>query len=437
MPIEDRANPSHKPDQTEHVLVVEDSPTQRELVKFILEQNGYRVSTATQGKEALKVVHSVHPAAVISDILMPEMNGYELCRRIKADKSLRDVPVILLTALNDPKDVIEGLECGADNFIVKPFDEQYLLSRLEYMLSNRKLRDRDRFDMGVEIIFAGQKYFINSERRQILDLLLSTYEAAVRKNTELVKTQEELKQANADLERRVLERTAKLEEANKALESFCYTIAHDLRAPLRSIQGFTSMLLSDYGHAYDATGQEYAQRVINSAIQMDRLIQDLLAYGRITQAEFPTEVIPLEMGLKGVLELLSEEIRHRNATVDVEHPLPEVRANSTVLEQVLANLLSNALKFVKEGVRPSIRIWSEQKDSAVRLHIEDNGIGIDPAYAERIFRLFERLHDSREYPGTGIGLVIVRKGVERMGGTVGVDSALNRGSRFWIELPAA
>jgi signal transduction histidine kinase len=145
----------------------------------------------------------------------------------------------------------------------------------------------------------------------------------------------------------------------------------------------------------------------------------------------------LEEGVGNVLEHLSEEIRQSNAEVHVQRPIPPVRANATVLEQVLSNLLSNALKFVKEGVVPNVRIWADRIENAVRLSIEDNGIGIDPVYAERIFRLFERLHDSREYPGTGIGLVIVRKGVERMGGKVGVETELNQGSRFWIELPAA
>jgi PAS domain S-box-containing protein len=192
------------------VLIVEDSPTQAEHLKYTLEENGYAVFVANNGKAALALLQQRKPTMVISDIVMPEMDGYELCQRIKSNETLADIPVILLTSLADPKDVIQGLECGADNFIVKPYDEEYLLSGMEYIISNRELRRRERVEMGVEIFFAGQKYFINSERRQILDLLLSTYEAAVKKNTELLHAQSELKALNEQLERKVEERTAAL-----------------------------------------------------------------------------------------------------------------------------------------------------------------------------------------------------------------------------------
>ena len=137
---------------------------------------------------------------VVSDIMMPEMDGYQLCRRIKEDNNFKDVPVILLTSLSDPVDVIKGLECGADNFITKPYDENYLLSRIQYILINRKLYKSDKMQMEIEIFFAGQKYFITSERQQILNLLLSTYETAVQKNLELIRARNELKLLNEHLE---------------------------------------------------------------------------------------------------------------------------------------------------------------------------------------------------------------------------------------------
>ncbi len=168
------------------ILVVEDSPTQAEELKYLLEVRGYKVFLAGNGKDALDVLARITPLLVISDIVMPEMNGYELCRRMKQDKGLRGIPVILLTALSDPRDVIKGLECGADNFLVKPYDENYLLSRMDYIIANRELRAHAKIDMGIEVIFSGQRYFISSERRQILDLLLSTYEAATHKNHALL-----------------------------------------------------------------------------------------------------------------------------------------------------------------------------------------------------------------------------------------------------------
>jgi PAS domain S-box-containing protein len=196
------------------ILVVEDNEAQAEQLRMVLSKNGYGVSTAMNGKEALTYLEERQPAAVISDILMPEMDGYDLCRRIK--DRFGEVPVILLTALSDPHDVIKGLQCGADGFITKPYDVDFLLARIKYTLVNHEIR-RASPAMGMEIFFSGKKYVLNSERMQILDLLLSTYDNAVQKNDELEKTNQalfrthqELEILNARLEERVKERTREL-----------------------------------------------------------------------------------------------------------------------------------------------------------------------------------------------------------------------------------
>ncbi|MCL5028931.1 MAG: PAS domain S-box protein [Bacteroidetes bacterium] len=194
------------------ILVVEDSPTQAEEIKFILTNKHYFVRTVVNGKEALLQIKKQKPLIVISDIIMPEMNGYDLCSYIKKNEKFSDIPVLLLTSLSDPKDIIHGLECGADNFIIKPFDENYLLSRIDYIVANQYIQERERLEVGVEIFFSGKKYFINSQKRQILDLLISTYETAVKKNEELQKTQIELRELNEGLEKRVEERTSLLKE---------------------------------------------------------------------------------------------------------------------------------------------------------------------------------------------------------------------------------
>jgi signal transduction histidine kinase/DNA-binding response OmpR family regulator len=194
----------------ENILVVEDSPTQAEKLRYILEKHRYRVAVATNGSAALAKIAGEKPSLVISDILMPEMDGYELCKRIKATEGLRDIPVILLTSLIDPQDVIRGLACGADNFISKPYNEEHLMSRVMDMLENRLLEQEPNEFPGLEINFACQKYLITSGRRQILDLLLSTYEAAIQKNSELIRARDELHGINEQLEQRVFERTAEL-----------------------------------------------------------------------------------------------------------------------------------------------------------------------------------------------------------------------------------
>ncbi|MHB9072283.1 MAG: response regulator [Desulfobaccales bacterium] len=184
----------------EEILIVEDSPTQAEQLKYVLEQHGYRVSIARNGREAMDFLATHKPDLVISDILMPEADGYEVCRFVRQHQDLQDLPVILLTALSDPVDVMRALECGADNFLIKPFEENQLLKRVQLFLLNHDLRKHEGVQVGLEIVFQGQKYFINSDRLQILNLLLSTYEAAVEKNAQLLTAQRELQSQAVELE---------------------------------------------------------------------------------------------------------------------------------------------------------------------------------------------------------------------------------------------
>lgn len=235
-----------------------------------------------------------------------------------------------------------------------------------------------------------------------------------------------------------LERKAsELKQSNEELEGMCYSIAHDLRAPLRAMRGFTSALIEDYNPVLDNAGQNYTKRIDESAGRMDELIQDLLDYGKLGHVALPIEPIPLEDVVRHVLDSLSDEISQKQACVEVQGPLPKVLANSTILNQVITNLVSNALKFVALGVAPQVKVSALVIKNKVRISVRDNGIGIDPEHQQRIFGVFERLHSYESYPGTGIGLAIVRKGVERMGGTFGVESDLNKGSCFWVDLPKA
>jgi PAS domain S-box-containing protein len=238
-----------------------------------------------------------------------------------------------------------------------------------------------------------------------------------------------------DLERLVAERTAHLEQSLASLEGILYHVAHDLRAPLRAMHGFTSILLNEYAPHLDAPGEEYARRISEAAGRMDRLICDLLDYGRLAHMPLPLSKVPIEQPLNRVLGDLNSEIESTHAKVEIAKPLPAVWANSTALEAILANLVSNALKFVPPQQPPRIRIRTHEEDGIVRLCVEDNGIGIDPKYQDRVFRVFERLHKTDDYPGTGIGLAIVQKAAQRMNATVGVESTLGQGSTFWVDLP--
>lgn len=256
----------------------------------------------------------------------------------------------------------------------------------------------------------------------------------------------ELHQLNLTLEQRVQSRTEALEEANQELEAFSYSVAHDLRAPLRAIQGFAQFLKEDYSAALDDLGTEYVRRMASSSEHLDTLIQDLLAYSRLGRADMHLQRTSIAVVVQELLVELESWVQTKQATVEVASDLPLVLAQRNVLKQVLNNLLSNALKFVSPDVLPQIKIWAEviaQSDHAaerspqVRIWITDNGIGIAPQHQERIFNPFERLHGIDTYPGTGIGLSIVARGARRMGGRAGVESSLDQGSQFWIELASA
>ena len=206
------------------ILIAEDSATQLQRLRLILERHMYHVTATSNGKLALEAAQRRRPALIVSDIVMPEMNGYDLCRRVKDDPRLSGVPVILVTTLSDPQDVIRGLECRADNFILKPYEAEQLLRRIQFVLVNSEMRRNDQPGMGLEIVFGGQKHFITADRLQILNLLLSTYEAAMERNEELSATRDTLRQTNQkleeltrDLESRVLARTRELESSNQAL----------------------------------------------------------------------------------------------------------------------------------------------------------------------------------------------------------------------------
>jgi PAS domain S-box-containing protein len=291
--------------------------------------------------------------------------------------------------------------------------------------------------LGALVLFLSPRTSFTSESQAIAQevaaqLAVALYQARLR---------EELQRNAIQLEQRVAERTAELQSANEALEAFAYSISHDLRAPLRAMEGLGQALLEDYQDQIAPEGQDYLRRIVAAAAQMEGLIQDLLHYSRLSRMELPLTSVDLQSVITVAWNRLHAEVAAQRAQLTIAQPLPSVLGHWGTLVQVIANLLMNALKFTAAGVSPRIHIWAEVKvleaPARVRLWVEDQGIGIDPQFQERIFQVFERLHGVEIYPGTGIGLAIVRKGVERMGGQVGVVSEVGQGSRFWMELVQA
>ena len=239
---------------------------------------------------------------------------------------------------------------------------------------------------------------------------------------ESVSLKEALQDHMQELEQRVAERTAELDASNQELDSFAYSVAHDLRAPLRAMHGFADAIMEDYGDRIDDTGRDYLSRIIKGAKNMDTLIQDLLSYSRVGREKIELEPLPLAELVSETLMDLHHALEESGGKVDVSVPPLTVLAHKATLKQVLLNLVSNALKFVAPGKRPEVRIWAVARKGVVDICVRDNGIGIAPEHHERIFNVFERLHGAEAYPGTGIGLSIVKKGLARMHGEIRIES---------------
>ena len=294
--------------------------------------------------------------------------------------------------------------------------------------------------------FLGLMEFFSDEIREPDEAMLAMFgviggqigQFIERKRAEeaLQKAQAELKQHATELEHIVAQRTAKLRETVEDLEAFSYSIAHDMRAPLRSMQGFAGILKQDYGDKLDDTAQGYLQRLGSAAARMDRLIVDILNYSQVVRGE-------LDLGIVDAHKLVSDiihsypQFEHTHADVSIEGRLPLVLANEAALTQVMSNLLGNAVKFVRPGLRACVRVGANPDaahDGRVELWVQDNGIGIPSDQQKRLFNMFTRLHRPGLYEGTGIGLAIVKKAIDRMGGSVRVDSTPGQGSRFWVQL---
>jgi PAS domain S-box-containing protein len=239
----------------------------------------------------------------------------------------------------------------------------------------------------------------------------------------------------AELERCVTERTSSLREALSGLEAFSYSLSHDMRAPLRAIKGYASIVLDNNREKLGPEGVAGLERVLNATHRLDRLITDVLAFSRVSREEIQLRPVNVKSLLQGIIQDRPEFMAPK-AMVTIEEPIPPVLGHEAFLTQCLTNLLANAVKFVPPGVTPGVRIYAAEDGEWVRLFIHDNGIGFPAEAGDKIFNIFQRLHASTSYEGTGIGLAIVKRAAERMGGAVGVESQPGQGSRFWLQLKA-
>ena len=326
-----------------NILMVDDSPDKLLAMESVLDDLGQNLVKASSGEEALRLLLKHEFALILLDVNMPGMNGFETAEMIRKRKSLEHIPIIFVTALSTTDaDVFKGYAFGAVDYILTPFVPEILKTKV-----------------GV-----------------FIDLW--------RQRKELQQTAATLKELNESLETRAQQLSA----ANRELESFCYTVAHDLRAPLRAMEGLTTLLLEDYAEKLDESAQDYGERIRNSAARMDQMIQELLSYSRLTLMEFQPQPIRLSRLLKDSLSQLAWDLEKKGATVNLKRSNNQVLGHYTMLVQVMINLISNAVKFVKPEESPVVNIHDEIRGEFVRIWIEDNGIGIAPEHQTRIFRIF-------------------------------------------------
>lgn len=378
--------------------------------------------------EALALVQTAPPTLVISDIAMPEMDGYELCRRIKAEPRLADIPVILITALTDPAEAIKGLQCGASGFLTKPYEERHLLARIQFLLANPS-RQKNRVDAdpeaGVEIIFGGKKYFIASERERVLDLLVSTYELAVWKNRELQSVSERLDAQTRELQR-----------SNRELAQFAAVASHDLQEPLRMVTSYLGLIERRVADRLSEKEKTFLHFAVDGARRMQQMIADLLAYSRVGLRSADSTQVDLNAVLAQALANLEVARAEKGARI-VSDELPSLPVDGSRFAQLFQNLVGNALKFTVPGRAPEVHVGCVRREGEWLFSVRDNGIGIEEKDFERVFALFQRLHSRAEYPGTGIGLSLCQKIVEHYGGQIWPESEPGQGTTFYFTIPAA
>jgi signal transduction histidine kinase len=401
------------PDSSEErVIIIAPVGQDATAMAAVLNQNGFQPEICSGLLEFCERLTAGAGALLLTDEALELPALPNLLEWLESQPPWSELPVVILTKAGESRVPrlldLTAAAAGSLTLLERPIGSTTLLRSVEVALHSRR------------------------RQYQVRDLL----EAQQRQQQALADAHARLENHATNLERTVAERTRDLRATNEQLEAFVYSMAHDLRAPLRTITGYSQLLLDDHSTGLSPSGQHLLKRVQASSEFMDKLLMDLLAFGRTARAEIELSPVRVRDAWENALFQCAIQIEQTHAQIETNESRLTVHAHEVTLSQCLANILSNALKFVAPGVRPAVRFWSESTGGYARLCLEDNGLGIPVDQQERVFRVFERLHGSR-YHGTGIGLSIVRKGVERMGGKVGLESEPGRGTRFWIDLPQA
>ncbi|HXQ21141.1 MAG TPA: ATP-binding protein [Candidatus Acidoferrales bacterium] len=402
-------------------------------VRLALEGVGFEMLLATNGTEGLRAAKEDRADVILLDVAPRGDHALALCRRIKADPELNRIPVILISG-RQPRagSGADGLEAGADAYITRPIDPRELVAWVRAMLRNKQTEGARR----------------DSEHPIVKGVLINARDISGRKQAE-----DEVRRLNAELDQRVRERTRQLEATNHEFEAFAYSVSHDLRAPLRAIDGFSKALLEDYGNALDPQAHHCLSRVRAGTVHMAKLLDDLLSLSRVTHSEMRLQSVDLSGLAQTVASELQKAQPHRTVEFVIAPGLI-AQGDTHLLRLVLENLLGNAWKYTSQHTHARIEFDAlpdtDGNDPAAHgaeaeghnlqatpvYFVRDDGAGFDIRHVDRLFRVFQRLHSTNEFEGTGIGLATVQRIIHRHGGRIWAEGAVDRGATFYFSLPA-
>jgi signal transduction histidine kinase len=402
------------------ILLVDDRDDNLMSMEAILGPDGYGFVKANSGRQALKILLTdLDFALILMDVKMPNLNGFETAALIYEREKLKHIPIIFITANNyGEENIFKGYRMGAVDYIYKPINPELLRAKVAVLI--------DLYRKNHRLVAQEQKL---KAANKSLEMEISERKAS----------EERVKELN----RQLLGNIALLESANRDLDRFAFMASHDLQEPLRKIRTFSDLLFVKYNEQLDQAAISYITRIQNAAVRMQTLISDILAFSRINNEKDTFINYNLNVIMQEVLDELDRTVQDKQAEIKVSE-LPNIDVNPGLMRPLFANLLGNAIKYSKKDVAPKVKVWSEiteltsgkgTPEKFCRIHFEDNGIGFDQQYAEQIFDMFRRLHVHSEFEGTGIGLTLCKKIVEKHNGFISVQSKVNKGSTFIISLP--
>jgi signal transduction histidine kinase len=414
-----------------NILVVDDTPENLRLLSTMLIQRGYAPRCVINGQMALRACNSNPPDLILLDIMMPDMNGYEVCQHLKAEAKTREIPVIFISAKDEVFDKVNAFTVGAVDYISKPFQFEEVLARIESHLTLRKLQKQlteQNVLLQEEISSRLAVEKVLHEKNTILQQEISTRRAVEQTLQEqnLILQQEIHNRQRA--ESALLKSNQELARSNAELEQFAYVASHDLQAPLATIASFAQLLEKRYQDRLDSQANKFIGNIVQGCTRMQTLIDDLLEYSRVGRSRKPFQPIDCNQVLEQAIANLQGVIGDTQAVINYSE-LPVVTGDISQLIQLFQNLLGNAIKY-RKATSPVVGVTVCKHENKWLFSVSDNGIGIAEQHQERIFQIFQRLHTQREYSGTGIGLAICQKIVERHGGSIWVESEPGQGSTF-------